>query len=317
MYCALNANGVGETYVDVGDGRGFVKTVVYQFYAYDNDNDPAEKSGVYVAYDPDEQEAESSRYAIANAGGKTVLTFTAPAGGGISYIKRVSVDTGGGYTGGGSGEGTTPAAPEDEKQEQAQTQTQASAANAGPVAALRDVSTSAWYYEDVKFVVESGLFKGLSESEFAPDAQMTRAMLATVLYRLAGEPAAAGAASFGDVPSGQWFTDAVAWASANGVISGYSASVFGANDAVTREQIAVLLYRYAKLMGYDVSATIDLSDYADADAVAEWAREAVAWANATGLITGRSANTLAPTGAATRAEVAAMLHRFANTVQTQ
>jgi hypothetical protein len=169
----------------------------------------------------------------------------------------------------------------------------------------------------VKFVVESCLFKGLSESEFAPDAQMTRAMLATVLYRLAGEPAVAGAAPFGDVSAGKWFADAVAWASANGVISGYSASVFGANDAVTREQIAVLLYRYAELMGYDVSATVDLSGYADADAIAEWAREAVAWANATGLITGRSENALAPADTATRAEVAAMLHRFARTVQAQ
>jgi hypothetical protein len=120
---------------------------------------------------------------------------------------------------------------------------------------------------------------------------------------------------FADVPAGKWFTDAVAWASANGIVGGYGESVFGADDAVTREQIAVLLYRYAKLMGMDVSAAADLSAYADADAISEWAREAMAWANATGLITGRGADTLAPADTATRAEVAAVLHRFAEATQ--
>jgi hypothetical protein len=309
IYCVLRADGVGETYVAV-DGTSFVKMETYQFYAYDNDNDANTKTGVYVAYDPSEGESESAYYSIASAGGETVITFSTLSGEGISYVKRVAVVN---TDGGGLGGGGSPVATKTE--EEKQTQTTTPAASAEPVAALRDVSTSDWYYEDVKFAVENGLFKGVSESEFAPDAQMTRAMLATVLHRLAGEPAAAGAAPFGDVPAGRWFTEAVAWASANGVIDGYSADVFGANDAVTREQIAVLLYRYAKLMGYDVSATADLSGYADVGAVAEWAREAMAWANATGLIAGRGANALAPADTATRAEVAAMLHRFASATQ--
>jgi hypothetical protein len=210
-----------------------------------------------------------------------------------------------------------PTEPEPEEEKPSQTQTEAPATGAeAALTALRDVSSSDWYYADVKFVVEKGLFNGVSATEFAPNAQMTRAMLATVLHRLAGEPAAPGGqAAFGDVPAGQWFTGAVAWASANDIVNGYSTSVFGTNDPVMREQIAVLLYRYAKRMGYDVSASADLSVYTDSADISEWAREALAWANATGLITGRDASVLAPTDSATRAEVAAILHRFAETVK--
>jgi hypothetical protein len=216
---------------------------------------------------------------------------------------------------GGGGSVITPVEPKAEEEPPAQAQSEATGTETA-LAALRDVSTSDWYYEDVKFVTENGLFKGVSATEFAPNAQMTRAMLATVLHRLAGEPAApSGQTAFGDVPAGQWFTEAVAWASANGVIGGYGAGVFGTNDPVTREQIAVLLYRYAELMGYDVSASADLSAYTDAADISEWAREALAWANAAGLITGRGASALAPTDTATRAEVAAMLHRFSEMLQ--
>jgi hypothetical protein len=215
-----------------------------------------------------------------------------------------------GGTGGGSGGGTIPSAANavDEKQDQAQTP--APETSTEPVTAFGDVSTPDWYYTDVKFVVESGLFKGVSANEFAPQAQMTRAMLATVLHRLAGEPAAAGGASFGDVHADQWFAGAVAWASANEVITGYSADVFGAGNNITREEIAVMLYRYAKLMGFNVSGAADLSAYADAGAISEWALEAIAWANAAGLLTGRTETTLAPADNATRAEVAAILNRF-------
>jgi hypothetical protein len=218
----------------------------------------------------------------------------------------------------GGGGVSTPVEPKTEEEPPAQTQTQSEATGTETaLAALRDVSASDWYYEDVKFVTENGLFKGVSATEFAPNAKMTRAMLATVLYRLAGEPAApAGQGSFGDVPAGQWFSEAVAWASANGVVGGYGPNVFGTDDPVTREQIAVLLYRYAELMGYDVSASADLAAYTDATDISEWAREALAWANAAGLITGRGASALDPTDTATRAEVSAMLHRFSEMLIT-
>jgi hypothetical protein len=223
---------------------------------------------------------------------------------------NVSTKSGGGNSTGGRP--VAASAPETEEEKSEQTQAPGTATETGLFEAFRDVSPSDWYYDDVKFAVEKGLFKGVSSDEFAPQAQMTRAMFATVLYRLAGEPATAGNSAFGDVTADRWFTNAVAWASASGVITGYSADVFGANDNITREQIAIMLYRCAKLMSRDVSRTADLSSYADEGAVSEWAREALAWANAAGFITGRDADTLAPADNATRAEAAAILHRFAD-----
>jgi hypothetical protein len=182
------------------------------------------------------------------------------------------------------------------------------------LAALRDISASDWFHDDVEFVVERGLFRGVSDSEFAPDAGMTRAMLVTTLHRLAGEPPAGGA-RFVDVPAGQWFTEAVAWASANGVVDGYGENVFGTDDVVTREQAAVFLHRYARLAGYDVSASTDLSGRVDAGMISDWAREAMIWANAAGLITGRAGGALAPADAVTRAEVSVILRRFIETAR--
>jgi pimeloyl-ACP methyl ester carboxylesterase len=216
-----------------------------------------------------------------------------------------------GSGGGGSGGSGGPAAPNPDKE--ADKRGDASASESAPAAGTNpfaDLKESDWFFDDVRYVRENGLFRGTGATAFSPNAPMTRAMLATVLHRLAGEPAATGGAAFGDVPAGKWFSDAVAWASANGVINGYGANVFGTNDNVTREQIAVMLYRYAKQMGPDVSKAADLSAYADAGEISEWAREALAWANAAGLIAGRSADELAPADNATRAEVAAILHRF-------
>ena len=219
-----------------------------------------------------------------------------------------SGSSGGTASGGGSAGGS-------ESEEQDETQT--AAGTTRPAASFSDVSCSDWYFGDVSFVVEKGLFNGVSDSEFSPGTSMTRAMLATVLHRLAGSPQAAGGAAFSDVPAGQWFSEAVAWASANGIVNGYSAELFGANDDVTREQIAVLFYRYAGLKGYDVSLTADISAFADAGSVSDWAREAVAWANAAGLISGRSATSLAPLESATRAEVAAIMRRFTEYAENQ
>jgi len=173
-----------------------------------------------------------------------------------------------------------------------------------------DVAKADWFYEDVAFAVGQGLFNGVSATQFAPGASMTRAMLVSVLYRMAGSPAADGTAAFLDVPAGQWYTDAVVWANGAGIVTGYSDAVFGTEDQVTREQIAVILHRYAAWCAEDVSAYADVSFYEDFASIGSYAVSAMGWARAEGLISGRTETTLAPKGTATRAEVAAIIHRF-------
>ncbi|WP_347488655.1 S-layer homology domain-containing protein [Desulfoscipio sp. XC116] len=177
-----------------------------------------------------------------------------------------------------------------------------------------DVKPADWFYNSVAFAVRNDLFSGTSATAFSPNEPMTRAMLVTVLYRLEGEPAVTGSNSFTDARSGQWYTDAVIWANAEGIVTGYGGGLFGPNDSVTRQQMAAILHNYARHKGYDVTATTDLAAFNDAAKVSDWAREAVQWANAAGLITGRTATGLAPDGTATRAEVASILMRFCEDV---
>lgn len=177
-----------------------------------------------------------------------------------------------------------------------------------------DVPEAEWFYDDVYFAVSNGLFNGIDEVTFAPGASMTRAMLVTVLYRLEGQPTVYGGSAFADVAADQWYTDAVIWATRNGIVNGYDNGKFGTGDNVTREQMATILYRYAQNCGYDTTARADLKGYTDADKISSYAQEAMSWANAMGLINGRTYNTLAPTGTATRAEVAAIFHRFVENI---
>lgn len=172
-----------------------------------------------------------------------------------------------------------------------------------------DVRGGAWYYDAVETAYEKGLMAGTSDRAFSPDQSTTRGMIVTILYSLEGKPAA-GSAPFADVASGQWYASPVAWAAANGVVSGYDADTFGPNDPVTREQLAVILYSYAKLKGYDVSAEAGLSAYADAGQISAYAVGAVSWAVSKGLISGVSANELQPLGLATRAQIATILVNF-------
>ena len=179
---------------------------------------------------------------------------------------------------------------------------------------FKDVSEADWFYEDVYFVASNGLFNGTDEYTFSPDAPMTRTMLVTVLYRLEGQPPAYGRSSFSDVRADQWYSDAVVWATNVGVVEGYSNGLFGTNDNVTREQMAAILYRYAKYKGYDISDSNSLVAYSDYKEISAYALKALQWSNAEGLITGRGNGILAPTGTATRAEVAAIFHRFVENV---
>ncbi len=170
-----------------------------------------------------------------------------------------------------------------------------------------DVKNGEWYSEAVAYVYNKGMMNG-TEKGFEPNAATTRAMLVTMLHRLAGEPNT-GNANFSDVADGQWFSKAIAWASANGVVTGYADGKFGPNDAITREQLAAVLYRFAQAKGMDVSAKSGLSNFSDSGKVSGWAQEAMQWAVGAGIINGDS-GALKPQGNATRAEVAMMIMRF-------
>jgi hypothetical protein len=171
-----------------------------------------------------------------------------------------------------------------------------------------DVSEPDWFYNAVRFVHENGLMVGTGDTAFSPQTATARGMIVTILHRLEGAPAG-GNHGFDDVKDGMYYADAVAWAAENKIISGYSDDLFGPEDAITREQMAVILMNYAKLKGYDVSAKADLSKYSDAEIVSTWATDAMSWANAAGLIQGDGTK-LTPTGTATRAQAAAILQRF-------
>lgn len=177
-----------------------------------------------------------------------------------------------------------------------------------------DVSASHWAHDDITYVYENDLMNGTDGSLFSPESTTTRAQVVTVLYRLAGQPAADWANPFWDVPASAWFHDAVTWAWENDITGGVSSTHFGAGNAVTREQLATFLYRYAQDQGYDTSARADLSGYSDAGLVSSYATQAMAWANAAGLISGTTATTLSPKGSATRAQVATILSRFCQDV---
>lgn len=167
-----------------------------------------------------------------------------------------------------------------------------------------DVSKNDWFYDAVQDAVDMGLMAGVSADRFDPKGTVTRAMVAQILYAREGKPTVSGAAAISDVPANAWFHNAMQWAKGQGVIAGYPDGRMDPNAPVTREQLAVILHSYAQKKGMNVSKTADLSGYADSAAVSVWAKDAMSWAVGSGLISGRSATTLAPAGSATRAECA-------------
>lgn len=179
---------------------------------------------------------------------------------------------------------------------------------------FNDVSTNDWFASAVDYVTGKGMMNGTADNTFSPKANTTRGMVVTVLYRLENQPSTS-AASFTDVASGAYYANAVAWANANGIVSGYGSGKFGPNDKVTREQLAAILYRYAQYKKYDVSGANSLDGYTDVQSVSSYAVPALQWANAAGVVTGKSGSKLDPKGNATRAEVAAMLMRFCENVK--
>lgn len=170
--------------------------------------------------------------------------------------------------------------------------------------------TNHWAYSAIKRVYTRGWMVGMDEKTFAPDQQLSRAMLAVILYAMAGEPAVTGESPFTDVPAGCWYTDAIVWAAQNGIACGFGDGTFRPNEAVTRAQAAVMLYGYAAFTGADVTARADLSAYSDAGQIPAWALDAMRWANARRLIVGRDSSHLVPDGKTTRAEMAAILSAY-------
>ena len=187
--------------------------------------------------------------------------------------------------------------------------------NSCPLGAFGDLTAAAWYHDGVHYCLENGLMRGVSGGKFLPDGSTTRAQLVTILWRLEGNPAPVSAAGFSDVADGVWYAEAVRWAAGCGVVKGYDNGCFGPNDAVTREQMAAILYRYAQHKGYDVSAGEDTNilSYDDAFAVSEYAIPAMQWACGSGMVRGiaqKGGMLLAPRDTTTRAQTATLLMRF-------
>ncbi len=172
-----------------------------------------------------------------------------------------------------------------------------------------DVKAGDWFYSDVCYVYENGLMGGTGDRVFSPDQTLTRGMLATILYRMQGEPSTAYAGLFTDVSDGAWYASAVEWAAGKGIVNGFGDGRFGPNDPITREQLAAILFRYAKANGMDVSAATELSGFTDGNEVSAYALDAMRWAVAEGLISG-SGSKLLPGADANRAQIAAIIHRF-------
>lgn len=177
-----------------------------------------------------------------------------------------------------------------------------------------DVAEGAWYYDSIKYVYSNGMMVGTGDTKFSPDTTTTRGMIVTILYRLEGEPAVSSTSSFNDVAEGKYYANAVKWAAENEIFSGYGNGQFGPEDPITREQMAVILYRYAAFKGQDMTKAADLSKFTDNGEISGYAVPSLGWANAEGLVSGKGSGILDPLGSATRAEVSAILYRFCENV---
>ena len=242
-----------------------------------------------VGFALEDAEAETVRFSMPSGAVRLTAVYTdAPTGG-------TGSGSGGGGGSGSTGSGSgTEAEPEDPDI---------------PLGALTfpDVPAGAWYEKAVAYVCEKGLMTGTGSETFSPDQNTTRGMIVTILYRLAGSPSVETGPDFRDVSAGMWYTDAVAWGSANGLVNGYGDGRFGPEDPITREQLAAFLYRYAMSQGEDVTVSGDLTAFTDGAEASGWAAEALAWAVERGILSGKGNGVLDPTGTATRAETAQML----------
>ena len=178
-----------------------------------------------------------------------------------------------------------------------------------------DVNEGNWFYSDVQYVVGNDLFDGTTTTTFSPSSPMTRGMVVTVLWRLAGSPSTTSSTAFSDVPSGAWYSDAVAWAVELGIVNGIGDGLFSPGGNISRQDLAVTLMRYAEQFEVDLPQTRSTVDFTDANEISGYAVDAVTTLYAAGIINGTNSGAFDPKGQATRAEVAAMLHRFCEAIQ--
>lgn len=242
------------------------------------------------------------------------------SGGGAGGSTAGSSGGGGGGAGGGSASATKPSTntdktEENEKKENNKEEEKGSSEEIVPVVwsnPFIDVKKDAWYYADVKNIIEKKLMTGTADDTFSPDAATTRGMIVTILYRLEGEPLTDINNVFDDVDASDYYSKAIAWAVANGIVNGVGDGKFAPNDKITREQFAAILYRYASYKNLDVTLKAKLDNFSDNKEISTWAMDAITWANTNGIITGTSATTISPQNGAVRAQAAAMLNRFIN-----
>lgn len=257
--------------------------------------------------------ARSAGYVFFSSGDLTEgETYTLELNGSSAATATASTEAGTAGFGGPGGQRPTDGAAAAGGQAPADGQAPAGQAQQGTTnsSGFSDVADNAWYYEAVKNVTGKSYMSGTDKSSFSPDTAITRGMVATVLYRMAGAPAVSGSSSFSDVPAGQWYSDAIAWCEQNSIVTGLGDGTFGVNTNVTREQLATLILRYAQYAGKDVSAAGSLNSFSDSSKVASWAEPALSWANGSGLIKGYDDGSLKPQGTATRAEFAQILTNF-------
>ena len=179
-----------------------------------------------------------------------------------------------------------------------------------PAFPFTDVKSTAWYYNAVKYVYENNLMAGTGDTTFDPEVSLTRAMTAQLFYNLEGKPAVTGDSTFTDVTSGHWAVDAITWAAQNDIVAGIGGGLYDPDSNVTREQFAVMLYKYARFKGYDLTATGDLTQFPDAGSISSWAETALSWANGNGLINGHTAGNIDPKGSTIRAQAASIMANF-------
>lgn len=180
-----------------------------------------------------------------------------------------------------------------------------------------DVPEGAWYYDDVRFVVERGLYSGVTDTLFDPGGSMERRMITTVLHRLAGEPEVSYSPVFSDIPDGQWYTQGTIWCARMGIVNGVGGGLFDPTQTLTRQQIAAILYNYAVKTGRTADERGDLNAFSDGESVASWAGEAMRWAVGVGIFNGSDEGKLLPNGVSDRAQVAAILHHYQNWLDAQ
>ncbi len=175
---------------------------------------------------------------------------------------------------------------------------------------FKDVKETSWYYDAVNYVYANGIMAGTSDITFSPGEITSRSMLVTILYGMEGKPAVHKESPFSDVANGRWYTDAIVWASENSIVSGYGNGIFGYKDDVNRQQVAIILYRYAEYKGYNTEITGDVSSFADRDNISSYAVDALSWAVGKGLISGTGSNMISPKGSATRSQIAVIMMQF-------